>query len=387
MVLTEDSDAFFVAGEQSDYVHSDTSPGNEFKKRSLTAHFPSVKPHNSLSRLERLRNAEDLKFRAQQFLILSSLNLNSLDETDGNLVRKALLTQSSDLCCYKDIVRVLFKGGKVLEGLMLCGVFRSSVNVQPNGDDVLHRFLREATVKTLIPSIFGIDNGHAVLLPVEDLETLFESLTFRARTCLPFVSCSHEDGGYYEGTRQTVETCVSIIIELVAHYAFHFPSLAVETAHAFIDNAPFLMPIPSRLEEILLFGSNASPKIGLFAQRNLKTQEGFTGDPAKLLSLYIMNGMPVEAVRVIETILTDTYPRDTVGKVSPERGGIQIVPYDKVDFLYDMLSVAMEDRSKSKDTDVVSLENARNTLEAVMDRHFQLLSLNESSLLAARRAS
>ena len=162
------------------------------------------------------------------------------------------------------------------------------------------------------------------------------------------------------------------------------PFADVVAAHL-IGEMQSTQPLPSWLEDILIFGIEKFDGPGLFHKRPLKGSKPFLyiGNPSALLTLYTDRGLFIDAVRVVETVLNVEGRKGKSAHRLPEKGDIDSVPYNKIDRLHGLMLVFEKKREVPEEAKQ-SLKNARGSLRTCLEQHFELLKISEDGLRSAR---
>ena len=112
------------------------------------------------------------------------------------------------------------------------------------------------------------------------------------------------------------------------------------------------------------------------------------GDPSAVLSLYMRRGLYTSACRVVSAILMGhgdgTQARENRAPARlPEKGDIDFVPYDKIDVLWCLVEEALN-YVRVDQTTKRMLQEARDTMETAIEKHFGLMKISDLGSRSAR---
>jgi hypothetical protein len=129
---------------------------------------------------------------------------------------------------------------------------------------------------------------------------------------------------------------------------------------------------------------------GLFARRRPRQRQSpkldsyYMGDPSSLVQTYMMAGMYARACHVVTTVLSCDAQKANVASRLPEKGNMDFVPYDKIDTLYNLIGIALENGAISSPKNVKEVEDARDAMVVALKNHFESLRISELGLTSAR---
>ena len=185
-------------------------------------------------------------------------------------------------------------------------------------------------------------------------------------------------------------------------------SLALEVARTLLDIDQGQAELPSWVLDLLLGRRNykAGPDSrieecsGLFGNctemapdkhQDLTRSQPSAANPAGLVRLFMRHGLYVPACDVVSSILRGdnlgslyaSVKQNTVLSRLPECGGIDFVPYDTIDMLWNLIEAALAspDRSESKRAKLLA---ARSKMELALEGHFKIMKVREMGLSSTR---
>lgn len=191
----------------------------------------------------------------------------------------------------------------------------------------------------------------------------------------------------------TASAAMDLTRKLTTEFSSASSPIALEVADMFLHIDPSGASFPLWLERLLLGikGEPAGESSGLFAHR-ASADDGYSGDPAGLVGLYMKRGMYSKACDIVSAILSGAtldgngahQSRETRAPARlPEKGDIDFVPYAKIDVLWSLIDRALS-HSTLNTMEKRKLEESSKTMETALEKHFELMKISEQGMRSAR---
>lgn len=384
MLLVSDSKAaYLVSGIQTLYpaippqAFSDRVGGGGLK-HSREGKARSADASGNISHGQTYWDMDSIELRAVKCNVLKTLY-----DDDPLFAMSALMRDDS----VNEVVDRLFLRGFYNEGLMLATVMAKAENCKPEGYGLFHDAVSRLIVEVLLP--VAVDPKCSPERPtLRQLQAGMESLGGAAD---PPVLIA---GSHYKKARLLARTeirtgAMNLIRLLVLRYSSAEQPLAVELASEMLTGKYPLTVLPSWLEQIVLFGSTLEDLPGLFSRRRLPTtNDGYLGDPSRLLSLYIHRGLYTDACRVVCSVLEG--PRHDFRQAAapsrvPEKGEVDCLPIQNIDMLWNLIELSVKN-GRFLDCGSAVLQ-ARSSMEQSLTKYFELLGISDSGAKSTRALS
>jgi len=260
---------------------------------------------------------------------------------------------------------------------------RETQGMRPGGCDITSNALSHICCKHLVPNI-TIDctssTGEISLL------TAANEITKR-----PSFSQLHEQShkspllSSYETWRSRSMNSITakenaimeVLRRLVIEYSCPNNTLATDVAISLLHGLN--AQLPQWLIDTLMIKIKRE---GLFG--NVESSSTSTGsNPASLLHLLIDHGLYVQACETIHSVFQchhESRKNEAVSRF-PEKGHCDFVPYNLIDVLFTLIE---EDIKVCSTNRKVLLLSARDRMQEVLQRHFNLMKVSEVGMLSAR---
>ena len=169
--------------------------------------------------------------------------------------------------------------------------------------------------------------------------------------------------------------------------------LALAVADKMLTSSGGTADLPPWLVDLIAFGSPSSSSGagtrsgGLFASRAGDAASS-SSDPAGLVRLYMRHHRYGEACSVVTSVLSR---KDAEGLTSrlPERGCVEVVPYDLIDMLWNVVDAVASGRYETEEErgQVSHLLKKSDGMEEALSGHFESLRTSEDGIASARLLS
>lgn len=180
--------------------------------------------------------------------------------------------------------------------------------------------------------------------------------------------------------------------KLTTEYSNASSPLVLEVAAMYLDIDPSGASMPLWLERFLLGikEDSVGDSSGLFAHK--ATVDGsYSGDPAGLVELYTRRGLYSKACDIVSVILGGALVNETGAQSRemraparlPEKGDTDFVPYTKIDVLSDLVNRTLSNPGTGS-AEKAALEESRKSMEAALEKHFELMKISEQGMRSAR---
>ena len=328
-------------------------------------------------RLVRYRNSEDLQTRAIVAMGVRRLWIEGV-------IEKPL----ADLLSERDepgmglqlLIRALFMHGNYDLGLILSLQTKETMPGRAEGRGIFQEALGFLLCDHLVPLAIGVEGGSKPSLAHIHAALDAASNNMTSPVLLGRASKKNENP-----LDTSIRFAAMALLErLTTKYTTAERPLAREVAECFIVEQK-VAALPQWLESLLTHGSDlGSDHPGLFAKRP-KTGSGYLGDPSALLDLYIVSGMYHLACDLVCSIfgMADRRATSTAMRL-PEKGETDFVPYGKIDTLYNLVDLAIEN-GDIDDTDYrTTVLSARERMVQALGQHLDRMEISEAGLKSAR---
>jgi hypothetical protein len=322
----------------------------------------------------------DLELRAKRCNAL--LKLYDDKSGDPSFPLRALAVGMEMATLDRDIVNHLFFHGFYADGIELAAAVDKAAVVKFNGRGFLSNALTHLISSFLLP--MALDDGKVIKRPtVSQLEAAIE--TFKdPRLILPSVFVYKHSLEFMDEECLSIRRLAMLLVEvLTVTFTTHKDPLAKEVAREMLSSNRICTPLPSWLESLLMTGKKSTHAPGMFARRT-QGYDGYLGDPEVLLNLYMSCGLFKEACRVVTAVFDLSNRRvNHVSSRLPEKGEIDYIPIDKIDFLWKFVDEKLR-KNSLKGGDHLILEAARDDMRKSIEKYFELSRISEMGQKSAR---
>jgi hypothetical protein len=329
----------------------------------------------------RFQTLEELSTRAAISVALKKLFLDILSVGKpfalSALCNRATLSEN-----FTEFLDLLFANGYYHDGLMAARACSKLTAGKPNGRGLFAEALGHLLCNYLVPLASGQRLPQDGRPTLSQLQGAYETTVSPPElpSVLGFGWGNKKVSALYSAAVRV--GALGLIHRLTLEYSTAETPVAVEVAACMLEAGP----LPSWLEQILLQGCGDGGEIGLFAKRPKRDSNIYLGDPSALLSLYSNRGMYVDACRVAHLVLSLSSSAEGQKQTPcrlPEKGNMDFVPYNKIDILWNLIELVLEEGTMNEEH-VDEVVAARRQMEAALERHFELLQISESGLQSAR---
>ena len=337
-------------------------------------------------RLSNFMSVTALKGRAVRCIALKTLFFDK--STSQSSVKKSLLhsLDSSNI----DIDQ-LFKYGYYRYGMLLAKGWSTNREVltgshRPEGQDLFYDSLVHMMQNYLIP----LSLGKEITMTGPSLQQLQSALDDIGTSDATASCIATERYGPMSSIQPAAikAAALALIRKITLAYSTAETPLALDVASGILNFHESDVSLPAWLENLLLGIGGKQPN-GLFAKRPVSDSSGYLGNPSALLSLYMKQGMFIEACNVVTGTLLGHDGSDTDSRQSnassrlPEKGEVDFVPYTKIDLLWNFIEVVLSKPEVDK-VERLKVREARDQMESALQKHFVLLKISEMGMKSAR---
>lgn len=377
---------FLVSGEQGRYLlvpidgRKEPPKPKSIMKRSRKPEGVAMdeddeEEEETPSRLSRYMSLTELHGRSLRSIALRTMYFDTANTR--SFAKDAFLR---DLSSSAVDINELFNTGYFRYGLLLSKAFANSRNAltgshRQNGKDIFYASIVHLLHSCLIP----VSTSGAIPEKRPTIQQLLSALDGSGD--------SDEYSSCIVTNRSTTIAELESVVLRTAGWAFiRKLALSFSTAETpvALDVADGTLSqgaakLPSWLENLVL-GSDLPESSGKFARKTNPKEAAYSGNPQALLSLYTKQGMFIDACKLVSKILTVESPATSR---LPESGDIDYVPYDNIDFLWNLIDVMLStgEIPASAEEEILS---ARDEMEKALKRHFSLLHISDMGLKSAR---
>ena len=387
---------FLISGERPQFISTPAALGVEGSpsKRQLGEHpillsARDVKPDENW--LAQYLDLKDLELRSA---VVSAVSLLQEDERTDPRLKKVtfpdVLVHGIGSSCA--VVDALTSHGYYDHGVIVSRLSTSTRSGQMGGQVFLHESWLDLLCNYLVPMSLGTSN-HFAAPTLSQLTYAMDSLSSAPSGGLPPLLVSSRSKKLTEIPQHLLCTyAMTLLRRLTTEYSTVGMPLATKVAETFLryrTPSGRAIPIPAWLELFLVRGSNpvtTSSRPGIFTKRRGSDQEeGFSGDPSALLTLLSRSGRYDDACRVVSTLLSPTGDETSAAPSRlPETGDVDFVPYDKIDLLWNLIDLAVEQGVIGDKENEQKVLKARQEMERSLEHHFKLLKISEMGQQSAR---
>lgn len=332
-------------------------------------------------RLSNFMTTVELGTRAIRSMGLRSLYFDR--STDPSAVKSAFLRNIGAAGLDID---ALFESGYYHEGLLLVESWaekrqEETGSKKPEGIDLFYDYVSYLVDSRLVPIAIG---DIAIGQRPSENQVRAALADFHGEEASPYIIAPRA-GSLPERKVAVMENTSTVLLrKLIARYSSAEKPLAVDAASSFLDRGS---TVPKWLS-IVILGASQNSTTGLFAPRQTPGGKNYLGDPSALLSLYIKRGMLAEACNTVSQVLSvrqggGQVQYDKAASRLPEKGDIDFVPYDSIDFLWNLIEIALSKHVLAP-AEIKQLMEARSRMEKSIEKHFALMQISEMGMRSAR---
>jgi hypothetical protein len=335
------------------------------------------------NRLSLFMSSTQLKGRAIRSVALRSLFFDR--STDYLSSRSAFLRsfETSNID-----VESLHSNGYYHYGLLLAYEWKNNFkaltgSTKPNGEDIFGRCL------SLLMGDYLVPLSNSDLVPprpsLQQLQTAIDSVGF-AVTPASYIA-SDKSVCLSSLSDTAVRSAASELIRrLTLTYSTAETPVALDVANLLLDQMAGSGELPMWLERLLV-GADAPSNVGAFAPRTNAGCKDYLGDPPALLLSYTRRGMFIEACNLVASVLNGFNSEkeratDAVSRL-PEKGSIDYVPYQSIDLLWNLISIAIAKRAYDKN-ETARILKSRDNMEQALKKYFESMKISEAGIKSAR---
>jgi hypothetical protein len=332
----------------------------------------------------RYMNVDDLEARAVRCMVLKTLFNDGLCDPTfamSAFVNEGVASEIPDL----KIVDQLFARGLYPDGLSLATTMDKIRGSKPNGRSFFLDCVSHLICGYLLP--LALDQKCTPERPtILQIQVSINRLK-QSEQRVPTLRAGIRSKKVSNLERSEIRTgAMHYARELTVKFTSSEQPIAVEVAKAMLDIHRPAKPLQPWLEELLLTGTDKSDLPGLFARRRKRGTDGYIGDPSVLLSLYTTRGLYQDACRIVTTVLAgsgNNYREDVAPLRLPEKGEMDFVPYNKIDYLWNLIDISLK-KNILKREESRKLEEARLQMKGSLEKHFDLTKISEMGQMSAR---